>query len=474
MNNKKTLKNIAFITFSNVLKLISSILIGFVIPKILGVTDFGYYKIFILYMTYIGLFHFGFIDGIYLKFGGSNYEDLSKQKFRSYFRFLLYLELLIVFIGIIFSIVFLQGEREFIFIMLFINLLAINMTTYFQFISQITSRFKEYSSRIIILSITNIIIVIILYVFNLNDYRIYTQLIVITNFLLLIWYIYTYKDIVFGSSNSIRDEKYNIKDFFKYGVILLLANLSTTLVLTVNKQIVEIFFSVDDFGIYSFAYSMLAIITVVVSAVSVVLYPTFKKIDFEKLIIQYDKLNRFIILTVTIGLIGYFPLLWIVPKFLPEYIDSLIIFRVAIPGLLFSSSISAIKHNYFKVANKNNHYFYISLVVIIFNIILSLGVYYIYKTLVSIALSSILGLLVWYIATEIYMIKNYNVRWKTNFLLITFSIMSFYLITSLNNFIIAGLLFLLVSLLLVAITYGKNIFDFVYEYRNNKKQKNKF
>lgn len=470
MNNKKTLKNIAFITISNVLKLISSILIGFVIPKILGVTDYGYYKIFILYMTYVGLFHFGFIDGIYLKFGGVNYEDLNKKKFRSYFRFLMYFEMVIVFIGLIASIILLQGEREFIFIMLFINLLAINITTYFQFISQITSRFKEYSSRLIILAITNIIIVLVLYIFNINDYRVYTQLLVITNFLLLVWYIYTYKDIVFGSSNSVRDEIYEIKDFFKYGVILLLANLSTTLVLTVNKQVVEIFFSVEEFGIYSFAYSMLAIITVVVSAVSVVLYPTFKKIDFDKLIIQYNKLNRFIIVIVTIGLLGYFPLLWIVPKFLPEYIDSLIVFRVALPGLLFSSSISAIKHNYFKVANKNNHYFYISLIVIILNIILSLAAYYIYKTLVSIALSSIFGLVVWYIITEIYMVKNYKVKWKINILILTFSIICFYLITSLNNFIIAGLLFLLVTLVLVSITYGRNIYDFLMNLRNRRKR----
>ena len=207
MNNQKTIKNILFIAISNIIKLISSILIGFIIPKILGVTDYGYYKIFILYMTYVGLFHFGFIDGIYLKYGGVDYNELNKIKFRSYFRFLLYMETIIAVIGLVMTIIFIKGDKQFIFIMLFINLIAINMTTFFQFISQITSRFKEYSSRIIILSITNILIILILYFFNLTNYKIYTQLIVVTNFLLLMWYIYTYKDIVFGPHTKLLEEK---------------------------------------------------------------------------------------------------------------------------------------------------------------------------------------------------------------------------------------------------------------------------
>ena len=467
MNNQKTVKNIIFIAISNILKLISSILIGFVIPKILGVTDYGYYKIFMLYMTYVGLFHFGFIDGIYLKYGGVNYDELNKIKFRSYFRFLLYLELVITIVGLIMTIMFIKGDKQFIFIMLSINLIAINMTTFFQFISQITSRFKEYSSRIIILSITNIIIVLILYFFDLNDYRIYTQLIVFTNFLLLIWYVFTYKDIVFGPHNKISEEKSNIKDFFKNGVILLVANLSTTLVLTVNKQVVEIFFSVEEFGVYSFAYSMLAIITVVVSAVSVVLYPTFKKIDFNKLILQYSNLNRIIILIVMIGLIGYFPLQWLIPRFLPEYNASLVVFRVALPGLLFSSSISAIKHNYFKVANKNNHYFYISFCVILFNIAISLGAYYYYKNLVSIAISSIIGLAIWYITTELYMIKKHAIKWRSNATLLLFAIVFFYLITSINNYVVSGVIYIIVTGIIIFIINKKYIFHYI-----NKKLRN--
>ena len=64
----KFIQNFIVVLISNGLTILSGILVGFIIPKIMGVTDYGYYKTFTLYSSYIGLFHFGFIDGIYLYF----------------------------------------------------------------------------------------------------------------------------------------------------------------------------------------------------------------------------------------------------------------------------------------------------------------------------------------------------------------------------------------------------------------------
>lgn len=455
MKNDGTFKKIGFVALSNVIKLISSILIAFVIPKILGLTNYGYYKVFALYLTYIGLFHFGFIDGIYLKYGGSEYSELDKKSFRTYLKFLLYLELLISIIGILFTVFFMNGEKKIIFLFLFLNLIAVNITTFYQFVSQITSRFKEYSIRIILLSIANIVIVAILYFLNLQDYRIYIALIVAVNYILLMWYVYTYRDITFGNSKKIKDSQSEIVYFFKTGIPLLLANLASTLVLTVDKQIVEIFFPVEDFGVYSFAYSMLSMITVVVSAVGVVLYPTLKKTNVDNIPENYSNLNLIIILLVLIGLIGYFPLLWIIPKFLPDYISSLNVFRVALPGLVLTSSISAIKHNFFKITNNNFHFFIIGLIAILANIILNLSAYYLFKTTISIAISSVIGISIWYITTEIYMVKRFNVKWKVNAFIAFIGILCFYLITYMDSFILSGLLYSAFLIFLVGFNFKK-------------------
>ena len=455
MRNDGTIKKIGFVAFSNVIKLISSILIGFVIPNMLGLTNYGYYKVFVLYLTYVGLFHFGFIDGIYLKYGGNDYESLDKKSFRTYFKFLLLIELGVSLIGLLFTVFFIEGQRQLIFIFLFLNLIAVNLTSYYQFISQITSRFKEYSTRIVLLSFTNILIVAFLYFMKISDYRIYITLIVSTNYILLLWYLYTYRDITFGKSGKIGEIKHEIVFFFKTGIPLLLANLASTLVITVDKQIVEILFPVEVFGVYSFAYSMLSMITVVVSAVSIVLYPTLKRTNLENIPKNYYNLNRIIILVVLFGLMGYFPLLWFVPRFLPDYVGALVIFRVALPGLVLISSISAVKHNFFKITNKNFAFFLIGLIAVSTNALLNIVAYSIYGTTVSIAISSIFGISLWYIITESYMVKKHNIRWKSNFVLILIGVSTFYLVTSLENYFISGGIYFVFLLIIASLNYKK-------------------
>ena len=63
-------KNILRVMTSRGIMLLSEILLGFVVPKILGVSGYGYLKTYSLYTAYTALLHFGFVDGILLYFAG--------------------------------------------------------------------------------------------------------------------------------------------------------------------------------------------------------------------------------------------------------------------------------------------------------------------------------------------------------------------------------------------------------------------
>ena len=103
---KKFLKNIIIVLISNIISVISGVLIGFLIPKMMGVSEYGYYKTFTLYSSYIGILHFGFTDGIYLKFAGKKYEELDKEKFRTYTKFLFIMEAIITVLVMAGSFIF--------------------------------------------------------------------------------------------------------------------------------------------------------------------------------------------------------------------------------------------------------------------------------------------------------------------------------------------------------------------------------
>lgn len=105
----KTLKDFGMVISSNILVLISSILTGLVVPKLLGVTNYGYYKIFTLYLGYTALLHFGFVDGILLMHGGEDYRDLNKVKFRRNTKFFAAIQAVISLIVVIVACIAMKG-----------------------------------------------------------------------------------------------------------------------------------------------------------------------------------------------------------------------------------------------------------------------------------------------------------------------------------------------------------------------------
>ena len=79
MGDNNFFKNVARVMFGNAALLLSQVLTGFILPKLMSVESFGNYRIFMLYGAYVGLLHFGFVDGILFKYGGKNIDDLKCQ-----------------------------------------------------------------------------------------------------------------------------------------------------------------------------------------------------------------------------------------------------------------------------------------------------------------------------------------------------------------------------------------------------------
>ena len=209
-------------------------------------------KIFTLYASYVGLLHFGFADGIYLKYGGKNYDELNKKSFRFYTLFLIGLELIISVIGALISLFALSGDLRFIFICLAAYLLTANIINYYQIISQITGKFNELSIRTVIQSMLTALAVIVLwFIKRFADisisYKIYTTIYVGINAVLALWYIFTYRDLTFGEQEG--SNKKEIWEFVKLGFPLLFANLSSTLILNIDRQFVSVLFDTDIYAV---------------------------------------------------------------------------------------------------------------------------------------------------------------------------------------------------------------------------------
>ena len=468
---RKTIWNILKVAISNVIILISSILVGFLLPKIVNIQDYGYYKTFTLYASYVGLVHSGITDGIYLKYGGKSYEDLESEKsiFRTFNLVVLLLDLFFSTSLFVSSLFIAEQNIKFILIALATFLIVNNMVGHFQIISQITNRFNELAIKNSIQSFLTIILIVSIWFFyhqyNYSiSYKLYTILYIAIIFGSLLYYLVRYRSIVFGRRARLSESKQDIIKLIKIGLPLLIANLCTGFILTIDRQIVNIFWPVsvsNDYSIYAFAYNLLSLVTIAISAISTVLYPTLKNTNQELLKSNYSNLIDGMLSLGFICLLLYFPLCLFIEWFLPKYIDSLKIFRVVFPGIVLSSTISVVIHNYYKVVGKNTRFFIYSLLILLLSLASDIAVYFIFKSTISISVASVFCIFIWFMLTDVFLVKRYSLNCFKNYSLIAVLLLSFYLVTLINNYYIGFGVHVATTLFVVYIYHYRHINSFV-------------
>lgn len=455
MNRKKFLTSIIQISISNGFLLFSGVLMGLALPILFDVSDYGYYRLFTLYTAYFGIFHLGFIDGLYLYFGGYNYYDLNFNKFKLYTKFLLILEMVIAVIVMILAFLLLNSDREFVFICLGINLFVTNLTYYYQYISQVTSRFKVISTRNIIQAVMLAILVISFLYFDISNYKYFIMAILLINIILLISYMIVYKEISFKSNLKIINEIKSITYFIKIGFPLLISNFMVVVLINLPRQIVDWIYEIKTFALFAFAYSLMNLANIFVAALTMVVYPTLKKVGTNRLKDLYNNSISLVIIVISITLVLYYPLEIFVKTYLTEYIDSLIILRVIFPSLIISSSIQIVKLNYFKVLKETKQFFMSGFYSILFLLIVSYAFYKWSQTPISMAIASIASLSFWYLVTEIYFIRLYKINPIRNILYIILVILCFYTSFLLEN-IYSTMVYYVIGIFVLIITIYRN------------------
>lgn len=75
--NEHLVKGITIIFVANIIGTVFNIALNFLLPKYLTVEAYAGIKTYQLYYTYVGFFHFGYIDGVYLEYGGKKFESIG-------------------------------------------------------------------------------------------------------------------------------------------------------------------------------------------------------------------------------------------------------------------------------------------------------------------------------------------------------------------------------------------------------------
>ena len=400
------IKNFTYILTANLISLLIATLIVLIVPKLIGVEDYGYWQVYLFYVSYVVFMHFGWSDGIYLRYGGKQYKELDKRLFFSQFYILIFSQVIMAMIISIMAVLFLADKnRIFIIQMTALSLVLANARYMLLYILQATNRVKEYAKITTIGRIVYFILVVSLLFFGVREYKIMIFADLIGRFISLAYAMYFCKDIVFRKVSTFYLSFKEAKENISVGIKLMFSNMASILIIGTVRLGIERSWDVSTFGKISLALSASNSMMLFINAVGIVVFPILKRTDEKKLPRIFTTMRDFLMALLFGALIIYYPLKTVLSMWLPQYASGLMYMALLFPIFVYEGKMALLINTYFKTFRKEKLMMRINLISLILSLFITFITTVLFKNL-DIAIVSIVVLLAFRsILAEIFLSK---------------------------------------------------------------------
>jgi O-antigen/teichoic acid export membrane protein len=441
--DKKLKRGIFTVLLANIINVIFSLATNFLLPKYLSVEAYAGIKTFQLYVSYVGLLHFGYIDGMYLKYGG---VDLGKKVDKGCAVNISTMRIFEITITAIITLIALL-TRNWIIVLFAVSIFPQNIANYYKFLYQATGEFTLYG-RVMNFSTIGTFAV---NMFLLLLMRCNTDVWYIIFYVALYYLIWLILEIHFHKRHIIEKSELfswnelasNIRD----GFLLTLGNLASMMQTGMDRWFVKFLMTVTDFAQYSFAVSVENFLNMAITPITMTLYNYFCREKNEE---KHRELTRYIFVFATILPIAAFPVKLILELFLQNYLSSTCVIFLLFAAQMFSIIIRSIFVNLYKVKRKQKIYFFKLLAVLVIGFIFNVVCFQIMHVKEAFAVGTLLSGAVWYIIS-VPDFKYLKISISENIYLIL-AILTF-LLTGFNLESIIGAIVYLISVLTLLLIF---------------------
>ncbi len=423
------------------ISLLMSVFMSLIVPRFLGVTEYSYWQLFIFYVGYVGFFHFGVNDGIYLRLGGKEYDKLDHNLLGTEFRwFFLFETALAAVFCIAVSIIVNDPNRKFILLLTAVYMVVNNATLYFGYIFQAVNRTKLFSYSVIIDRVFVLVSIVMLLFLRTSSYVPFIIAYTISKTIALIYCLVQGRTIAFAKRIDIIQSLKDMWANLSAGIKLMLANVASMLILGMGRIVIDGVWGIDTFGRISFSLTLTNFFLLFIQQVAMVMFPALRRIDESRQASFYTQLRNALGLILPAILVLYIPIKILLSLWLPQYAESLQYLALLLPICVFDGKMQMLYNTYLKVRREEKLLLYINLVSVAVSaaLVLIFGVGF--KSLLAVIISMFLAILFRSILAEYILSKRLNIKvgamiWEELVLVILFMAVS-WLLPNLSAFII--------------------------------------
>lgn len=374
MNFWETLKNIAYSFSANVISLCISIFMVMFVPKFLSVDDYGLWQLFLFYFSYLGFLHFGWEDGIYLRYAGKRFEELDRKTFAGQFYSIVALQIALALLITVLSPVIVTNPVKKTALLCAVWLAPfVNFNNLCNFIMQITNRIRDYAKFLLTERIVFFLgVVFFLLVLHQNTFRYMYYAKVFSMAGITLVGIYLCRSLLQPHFYPLKQVVGEAEENLRVGIKLLGANIAGLLIIGIVRYGISMGWDVATFGKVSLTLGISNFLMVFISSVSIVFFPIIKRMDEGKRAGAYKTIRSSLDILLFAALIGYYPMKCILAWWLPKYADSLIYMSVLFPVCVFESKVTLLINTYLKSMRREFLMLEINVVSVVFSLIVTI------------------------------------------------------------------------------------------------------
>lgn len=388
---------------SQLVVLASGLIKALVVPVVLGVSDYGYWQIYVFYTVYVGVFTLGHNDGIYLKYGGYRFDDLPFATLRASNMMHLFLLALGAAMIAVFAASATDSQRALVFFAVAANIVVLGTTSNISLSLQAANRMKGFAFLNAADKIFFTIALLALFDPQLRTFWFLIAVDLIGKTAVLAALLFRYRQLYVGPFAGIVVAWVEFCENLRSGIQLMVANLSGMLVLGVGRIIIEYFGSLDSYSYYAFSISLANVVLMSVTAMSVVIYPSLKRQDKTSYNRYFETTNEAYSVFSLLMLSSYFAALAFISLIATSYAPVIEFLNVIFVITVLQGKMQLVNNTFYKALRLEGPMLRANLVSLAIATGLSTLGYALTHSLQAIAYATLLTMLFRVYASEIYL-----------------------------------------------------------------------
>lgn len=405
---KQFLKNIIGAVGANVVRLLISVLLTLLLPKLMGPEEYSYWQLYLFYGTYLAYSSLGWCEGITLKYGGYRYEDLDKPLIIGQIWMLFGYELL--FFGglwLLTSLLEIQRIKHILLILACASAVFDIIRYMVQSVLHTVNRIQDYV-RIVLLERLLFVaaaMVVLLLGFDSALALIFSEIVArLGSMLYSFWVI---RDMVATPPAGRKETLLEAKSEISIGCKLLWALLASQLVIGIIRFAIEQKWGVLQFGQISLTISLSNMIVTCVSAIGVVIFPMIKRMREDQMERIYTPTRILMSVGIWGVLLFFVPFKWILSCWLPQYAGALEYLALLFPLCLYESRTAMLTTTYLKAYREEKNILKVNVAAVVLSLLAAAVTVFMLESLTLAVLSISLLCMVKAYMTEYYVCRHF-------------------------------------------------------------------